>query len=145
MRRFATLIIAAVLSFSCVACGQKEDAPAEPNVAQMKAICELSVMDCYYHNVAKYFEEDATKGFLGIGKKDKHFWIEYSGVVQLGIDVSLVNIEVEDTQITITIPDAKVLDCKVDSESLSEDSFIVDQKSADIEDSEELLWEESTQ
>lgn len=41
----------------------------EPDVTEMRAICELSVMDCYYHNVAKYFEEDAQKGFLGHWKK----------------------------------------------------------------------------
>lgn len=66
-------------------------------MTEMRAICELSTMDCYYHNVAKYFEKDAQRGFWGIGKKDKHFWVEYSGVVRMGIDASLVNIEVEDT------------------------------------------------
>ena len=46
----------------CVACGkdeiQQED--IEPGVPQMKTICELATMDCYYHNVAKYNEEDAS-------------------------------------------------------------------------------------
>ena len=110
----------------------------EPKVSQMKAICELAVMDCYYHNVAKYYEKDAVKGFLGIGKKDKHFWIEYSGIVRLGVDVSLVSVAVSDTQVTITLPEAKVLSCKVDSASLTEASFIVDKHSADIDASDEV-------
>ena len=141
MKKIVVLFLAIAMMFSCVACGsqaKEEPIDMEPKVSQMKAICELAVMECYYHNVAKYFEEDAVKGFLGIGNKDKHFWIEYSGVVKLGIDVSLVSVEVADTQITITIPEAKVLGCKVDSASLSDNSFIVDKDSADIEAADEI-------
>lgn len=132
MKKIVALFLIAAMLFSCTACAGKEPPNMEPQVSQMKAICELAVMECYYHNVAKYYEKDAIKGILGIGKKDKHFWIEYSGVVKLGIDASLVTIEVADTQVTVTIPEATVLDCRVDSTSLSKDSFIVDKKSADI-------------
>lgn len=31
-----------------------------PQVSQMKSICELATIDRYYHNVAKYSEDDAT-------------------------------------------------------------------------------------
>ena len=131
MKKMIALLLALAALLGCTACGQKEEAPTvEPDVAEMRAICELSTMDCYYHNVAKYFEKDAQKGFLGIGKKDKRFWIEYSGVVQMGIDASLVKIEVEDMRVTITIPEAKVLKCTVDSESLSQNSYIVVENSA---------------
>ena len=110
MKKMIALLLALAALLGCTACGQKEEAPTvEPDVAEMRAICELSTMDCYYHNVAKYFEKDAQKGFLGIGKKDKRFWIEYSGVVQMGIDASLVKIEVEDMRVTITIPEAMLM------------------------------------
>lgn len=139
MKKIMIYALVVYLLLSCVACSQvDEPVKMEPQVSQMKAICELATMECYYHNVAKYFEKDADKGFLGIGKKDKHFWIEYSGVVRLGIDVSLVKVEVNDTQITITIPEAKVLDCKVDSTSLSSDSFIVDKNSATVSGDDEV-------
>ena len=141
MKKIVVLFLAFVMLFTGVACShQSKEEPIcmEPKISQMKAICELAVMECYYHNVAKYYEKDAVKGFLGIGSKDKHFWIEYSGIVKLGIDVSLVHIEVVDSQITITLPEAKVLGCKVDSASLTEDSFIVDKKSADIEAADEV-------
>ncbi len=141
MKKILALFLAVVLLLSCVACGKVEEETTidmEPKVSQMKAICELAVMECYYHNVAKYFEEDADKGFLGIGKKDKHFWIEYSGIVKLGIDVSLVSVTIEETQVTITLPEAKVLGCKVDAASLSKDSFIVDQNSADVTAEDEI-------
>ncbi len=120
-------------------CG-KTDTPtvvAKPQVSQMKSIFELAVMECYYHNVAKYNEEDAS-GVLW-WKKDKHFWIEYSGVVKLGIDVSLVHIDINDSTITITLPEAKVLGCKVDSASLTKDSYIVDKNSATITATDEIM------
>ena len=140
MKKMIALLLALAALLGCAACGQKEEAPTvELDVTEMRAICELSTMDCYYHNVAKYFEKDAQKGILGIGKKDKRFWIEYSGVVRMGIDVSLVKVEVEDTQVTITIPEAKVLKCTVDSESLSQNSYIVDKNSAKVEAADEVL------
>ena len=122
-------------------CGTKKATPldGEPKSAQMKAICELAVMDCYYHNVAKFYQENAEKGFLWFGGKDKHFWVEYSGTATLGIDASLVSIEVSDTVVSITIPEAKVLGCKVDSASLSKESFIVAKDSADITAEDEIM------
>ncbi|MCI9457501.1 MAG: DUF4230 domain-containing protein [Oscillospiraceae bacterium] len=130
---FLTVVILAV-STGCAK--QPEPINMEPELTQMKSICKLSVMDCYYHNVAKFKEENAT-GIL-FWQKDKSFWIEYSGIVRLGIDASLVNMEVNDTQVTITIPEAKVLGCKVDSSSLNEESYIVDKDSAKITAEDEV-------
>lgn len=96
----------------------------------MRAIAELAVMECYYNNVAKYKKEDVS-GFL-FWKKDKHFWIEYNGVVNLGIDASRLKLEVEDTVVIIYLPDAKVLSYKVDQNSLTEDAFIVEDGSAKV-------------
>lgn len=139
MKNIWILLVVLALLLTAAACGNGGRAlNMEPQVSQMKAICELAVMDCYYHNVAKYFQEDADNGFLGIGKKDKHFWIEYGGVVRLGVDVSLVKIELNGDQVTITIPEAKVLSCKVDSATLNEDSFIVDKNSATVTGQDEV-------
>lgn len=132
MRKFVivSLILLAAL---CSSCGnaKKQTIVMEPQVSEMKSICELATMECYYHNVARYKEEDA-EGIL-FWKKDKHFWIEYAGVVTIGIDASLIELEVRDEQVTITMPPARVLGCKVDENTLSEESFIIDKKSADID------------
>ena len=97
----------------------------------MKAICELATLECYYHNVAKYKENDA-EGIL-IWKKDKNFWIEYSGVVKVGIDMSVLDIEVNGDKVTITLPEAKILSIKVDETTLTKDSYIIAKDSASIE------------
>lgn len=102
-----------------------------PQESQMKTICELATMDCYYHNVAKYSEDDAS-GVLW-WKKDRKFWIEYAGIVTIGIDVTLVKMSVSGENVTIIIPPAKVLGCKVDEKTLTEDSFIVAKDSAKVE------------
>ena len=138
MKKVVAVLLAILLSLSVAACGGKEQelANMEPEVSQIKAICELAVMDCYYHNVAKFEEEDA-EGFL-FWKKDKKFWIEYSGVVTLGIDVSQVEVEVTETQVTITMPPAEVQHCRVDSSSLTEESFIVADGSASIDAEDEV-------
>lgn len=138
MKKLMCILISAVLTLSLAACSNTEPAPVdmEPKISQMKAICELAVMDCYYHNVAKYELKDA-EGFLW-WTKDKNFWIEYSGVVTLGVDVSRVTVEVDGTKVTISIPAAEVLSCTVDSSSLTEDSYIVAKDSAAIEAEDEI-------
>lgn len=70
---------------------------------------------------------------IWLWKKDRKFWIEYAGVVTVGIDASLVNMEVKDDTVTITLPPAKILGCKVDESTLTEDSFIVAKDSAKVE------------
>ncbi|NLO41194.1 MAG: DUF4230 domain-containing protein [Ruminiclostridium sp.] len=139
MRKILSLFLALIMTGMCVSCSapaEKKPITMEPQASQMKAICELAVMECYYHNVAKFMQEDAQGALWW--KKDKQFWIEYSGVVKLGVDISLVTIEVNNTQITITLPAAKVLGCKVDSTSLTKDSFIVKKDSAKIEAADEV-------
>lgn len=145
MKKWVCICMSLALGFSLASCGNPNDGSVamEPKTSQMKAICELAVMDCYYHNVAKFNEENA-EGVLW-WKKDKDFWIEYSGVVTLGIDASLVTVEVNDTEVSITMPEARVLNCTVDSSSLSEDSFIVAKDSAKIEAEDEVAAFESAQ
>ena len=130
MKKYLSVILIIMICFSSMACA-KEVKNIAPDTARMKSICELAVMECYYHNVAKYKEENAT-GMLW-WEKDRHFWMEYAGIVTIGVDTSLMNIEVEDENVTITISPAKVLGCKVDETTLTEDSFIVAQNSAKVE------------
>lgn len=83
-----------------------------PNVSRMKSICELAVIDCYYHNIAKSYEPD-VEGHLW-WKKDRLFWIEYDAIAKYGIDVSNMGISIEGDLITVSIPQAKLLECTID-------------------------------
>lgn len=125
-----SLILVMVLCSSCQG-AEEQVIDTEPQVSQMKSICELAAVDCYYHNVAKYREKDA-EGIL-LWKKDKHFWVEYDGIVTIGIDASLLEIKVKDENVAISMPSAKVLSCKVDEKTLTEDSFVVARDSARID------------
>ena len=131
MKKFlCTLLCLAVLPVLS-ACSKTPEAPLpEPHVSQMRSICELATMECYYHNVAKYKVENAET-FLWI-TKDKHFWIEYSGQVTIGIDASQVSMTIDGDNVQITLPPAEVLGCKVDPNSLNEDSFIIAKNSATV-------------
>ena len=137
MKRFLSLILAVLCITSFSACGNENTKNTEPKISQMKSICELAVMDCYYHNVAKFTQEDASGWWLWT--QDKHFWIEYGGVVTLGVDVSLVSMEIVGDKVTITIPPATVQSCKVDESTLTKDSYIVDKDSAAISAEDEVL------
>ena len=133
-KRAACFLLAAVLCLT-TGCSLKKELDAEPSISEMRAICDLAVMECYYHNVAKFQQE--VDGILWMGG-EKNFWVEYSGVVEFGIDASYVNIEADDTRLTVTIPAATVQDCRVESSSLNEDSYIVAKDSKDITAEDEV-------
>lgn len=138
IKKMYTLLAIVLLMFSLTSCYEEpvEVVNIKPQVSDMKSICELAVMECYYHNVAKFKEEDAS-GIL-LWKKDKHFWIEYSGIVKVGIDTSLIDIVVKDTTVMINIPEAQILGEKVDEASLVRSAFVVDKDSAEISGEDEI-------
>ena len=135
-------IIAWILVLMSLLCGcgaeevPEETTAVEPQVTQMRNICELATMECYYHNVAKFRQEDAEK-FLWISK-DKNFWIEYAGQVKVGVEASLITIEVSGDKVTVTMPPARVLSCKVDEKTLTKQSFVVAEDSAEITAEDEI-------
>lgn len=133
MKRIISFILAIVTAFalsSCAAGDQPDPASLEivPNISRMKSICELAVIDCYYHNIAKSYEPNA-EGHLW-WKKDRLFWIEYNAIARYGIDVTDLSISVDGSVISITIPRAKLLECTIDDPKDFE--YIVAEDSAKI-------------
>ncbi len=108
----------------------------EPQETTMKSILELSTMECYYNNVAKFHKDNAGGFFLW--KKDKDFWIEYNGIVKFGIDASKVAFEIDGNNLNISIPNAKVLGCKIDESSLVESAYIIAGDSAKVSSEDEI-------
>lgn len=91
-----------------------------PDVIQIQSICQLAVMECYYHNVAKGVVEAGT-GFLHWGEQDTPFWVEYSAYVSLGIDFNQVSLTTMDNEITVRMPHASVLgEVRVDTNTIGD-------------------------
>ena len=139
-KKYICLLSVALTLFLFTACGKTEpvEVPA-PDEGQLKSICQLSVLEGYFHNVVKFEQKDAEK-FLWM-TKDKKAWVEYVGVAKYGLDASKVKMELSGKHVTISIPKAELLYCKVDSTSLDENAYIVDKDSATItaEDSKAIL------
>lgn len=120
-----------LLLFSLIGCSvtsqsnqEQADKKAEPlNLGQLKSVCELATLECYYHNTAK----SSTDKKVLFWNTNKKLWMEYSGIVKIGIDISRLDLDISGQVVTITLPEAKVISCKVDDASLSEDTFYTEQ------------------
>ncbi len=125
MKKLNKIIITTlVFCFLLAGCKQNDDIIVkEPDVTQIRSICNLATLECYYHNVAKS-EKTADSWF----KKDREFWIEYTGIAKIGIDMSKVNMEINGDSIIVAIPNAELLDIDICENDLNEESYI---KSAD--------------
>lgn len=116
-RVIASLLMTMIIVGSLVGCSRKK--VPEPELTQVRSICNLATVKCYYHNVA-LSEKKATHLF----EKDRKFWIEYTGIANVGIDMSKVEMKVSGEKVKVTIPSAKLLNISIDDEKLNESSFI---------------------
>lgn len=91
----------------------------EPNITQIRSICNLATLECYYHNVAK-----SNKVAESWFKKDRKFWIEYTGIAKIGIDMSKVNMKISGNNITVTLPNAELLDIDIRENDLNREAYI---------------------
>lgn len=115
-------ILAGLLLIAAAGCGKKEELPQEElKESQLQSVCELATLETYYHNTVQ-MDDDKTVLWW---KTKTQLWIEYSGIVKVGVDFSEVSMKVEGDVVQITIPEAKVMDYKVDETSLTEDSYLV--------------------
>ena len=90
----------------------------QPEISQVRAICNLATLKTYYHNVAKI-----EKGKDWIFQKDRELWIEYTGIATIGIDMSMVEMKVEGNKVIVSLPKAKLLSIDIDEGKINEDSY----------------------
>lgn len=111
-REIRMLAILAVSGVCLTGCAEKKK---EADFSGINSVCELATLKCYYHNVAK---ASGLLKWLGTGYKK--IWTEYSGIVELGIDVNKVSISSPgaDGVVKITIPDAEILNVDLDEDSM---------------------------
>ena len=134
MKKLFSIFLVLSLLFALAGCNSKpkeepKKAEATIEIDEMRAIANLATVDCYFHNVAKSDREMNPAWYQFWEKKNMRFWVEYDGKVTIGIDVSKLKVEVgENNVVTITMPNAVVLDATVNPESLTSESFYFDPK-----------------
>ena len=114
MKKIIDVALLFVLLLSLCSCSKKEAAPLREE--DIRAICELATLECYYNNVAK-IEKEADNIF----QKDRTMWIEYEGKATIGIKMSDVVIKVSGNTVNITMPDAEILSTDY---TFKEDSYV---------------------
>ena len=121
----SVLLIAAVfiLTAAIYSGGADKKTHEIADIASVDKICELATLKCYYHDVAEY--EKQAEGFFKYRPFKygyKKVWIEYDGIVDVGIDVSDVQINEPDRKgiVRIYVPDAKILSVSADKDTMSE-------------------------
>ena len=103
---YFSLIICCILILT--GCGKNDITKLEKNLSSMELTGDLIVQKVYYHNVADY-KKEAQDGFLHIFDKDRDLWVEYTGTVELGIDLTKVKVETKGNKVNIFIPKTKIL------------------------------------
>ena len=95
--------------------------PFVPELASVKAICELSTMRCIYHNVASGTQYAGT-GLAHAGEKDRKFMQEYDCEVEISYPVNQIKMEQDGSDIHITLPEPVITSRKL-PESINSDSY----------------------
>lgn len=127
MKRILMIVIAYAMVISLLVSCSKNTVDKVPDIEQVKSICELATLECYYNNVAKMTVE-AGKGITHWGEKDRELWIEYEGFAKVGVELSKVSIKIDENKVKIFMPKSKVLETGVfeinsDSYYISEDGW----------------------
>lgn len=141
MKRKAKVVLCfsfIMIMVTLTACTKKQEDKniQEPGISQIRSICELATMECYYHNVVKgkveggWFKEGWNDGWNILdwmrkaNVEDCEYWFEYVGIIKIGIDMANVKIQVKDDKVEITMPKAKILSSEVKPESLDEGLYV---------------------
>ena len=112
-------IVAAVLLGATVLTTPSKD-ESKGNAAtsySLSRICELATLECFYHNVTEWSKEADWLGFGG-----KKLWIEYDGIIRVGIKADEIVVSEPDASnvITVTLPKAVILEKDLDENSIYE-------------------------
>ena len=121
MKRKKILCLLVISMLCLTGCADTKEEKKEADFSAIQSVCELATLKCYYHNVAKS-ETEASGLFKWLGTGYKKIWTEYSGIVELGVDVSKVSVSKpsKDGVVKVTIPDAEILSVDLDEDSMGE-------------------------
>lgn len=144
--------LALVATSVLTGCSQVEPQEEQADFSNAKYVCELATLEVYYHNVARSSHE-ADWPIFDIGKK--RMWFEYSGVVEIGIDASKMEISEPDASnvVTVSLPQAEILDVNLDENSISDPvtetalftSFTTEEKTQALSTAQQNMYDTAEQ
>ena len=130
--RFISLIILLILISSIVMIYSIIDSINKDNVIsstviseRLSKITELSTAKYNYTNVLSLKDSKKFKDF-SIPFTEKSFLLKYSGYIKAGVDLTDLDIIVNETTVVLTLKKAKIIDHAINNEDL----FIYDEKSS---------------
>ncbi len=113
------LVVTIVLGIFLIGCEKPEtESKKKADFSGITKICELATLRCFYHNTTE-LRQDAT-GLFNYGYKK--LWMEYTGVIEVGIDADQVKVEKPDENnvVKVSVPEAKILNVTADTASMSQ-------------------------
>lgn len=123
MKKISYIALCLLAVISLTGCGSQKRVDKEPEISQIRAICNLATLETQYHNVAKVKKGDGG-GLGSLFQKERVMWIEYTGIARIGIDMSEVDMKINGENVTVYLPEAKVLNKMDISESkIDKDSY----------------------
>lgn len=117
------VMLAAIFAVSFFLGIKKKEEPVIVEFSAVDRICELATLRCYYHDVAEYEKEPDGLFKYGLFKYGyKKLWMEYDGIVEIGIDVNEVQVNQPDENgvVRIYVPEARVINIEADENSMSD-------------------------
>lgn len=116
------VLLSAIFTVLFVLGKKQKEEPVIVEFSAVDRICELATLRCYYHNVAEYEKEPDGLFKYGLFQYGyKKLWMEYDGIVEIGIDVNKVQVNQPDENgvVRIFVPEARVINVEADENSMS--------------------------
>ena len=124
MRKYILLIVLFLTVISLSGCEKAKVEDLSQNIKKMELVGNLVTYKAYYHNVVEY-EKEAGSGLTHLFEKDRKLFIEYTGTIKLGIDLTNVKIDVKGNEINVFIPKATIIgEPNVDESDFKKENFI---------------------
>lgn len=107
-RTRVAMVMLCVMCMGLVGCSKEKP---EPQISNIRNICELATLEAYYQEVLEA-TNDKNKWFTGY-----KCWLEYEGTVKVGVDMSRIDMDVDGNKVRIFMPKAEVLSINFNEDS----------------------------
>lgn len=117
------LVLVVALAAAFLLGGALAGQESEPEITsallgqRLAEIQELATQEYHYTNMGRFQNQLDFYGWK-VPFTTKSFIVAYDGVIKAGVDLSQVEVTVQDKTITVTLPEGKILSHEIDENSL---------------------------